>query len=287
MSLPTVLELLRLATGYLEGKGVARPRLDAEVLLAHVLQTERIMLYVHHDRPLQPDEVAAYRTLIIRRGRREPVAYLTGEKEFYGRPFRVDPAVLIPRPETEHLIETALAFAAGGQALRGWDVGTGSGILAVTLAHELPESQWIATDLSSGALAVARANAERHGVAGRIRFVEGDLFAGYEPQDSWDLIVSNPPYLTAQEMAALAPEVRCEPSLALDGGPDGLAVIRRLIQDGWRFLRPGGLLAFEIGAGQEEACRRLVAETGRYEAVQVTRDHAGHPRVVSCLRAGA
>lgn len=287
MSLPTVLELLRLATGYLEGKGVARPRLDAEVLLAHVLQTERIMLYVHHDRPLEPDEVAAYRALIGRRGRREPVAYLTGVKEFYGRPFRVDPAVLIPRPETEHLVETAVAFAGERQALRGWDVGTGSGILAVTLACEIPESQWIATDLSAAALAVARENAERHGVAGRIRFVEGDLFAGGESDGAWDLIVSNPPYLTAQEMAALPPEVRYEPSLALDGGPDGMAVIRRLIEEGWRFLRPGGLLALEIGAGQAEACCRLVAATGRYEAVRVTRDHAGHPRVLSCLRRGA
>lgn len=287
MSLPTVLELLRLATGYLQGKGVEQARLDAEVLLGHVLQTERIMLYVHHDRPLQPDEVAAYRTLIARRGRREPVAYLTGEKEFYGRPFRVDRPVLIPRPETEHLVEVALAFAAGRQALQGWDVGTGSGILAVTLAAQIPESRWMATDLSAEALTIARANAERHGVAERVRFVEGDLFAGQGREGAWDLIVSNPPYLTAEEMAALAPEVRCEPPQALNGGRDGLDLIRRLVQQAWQFLRPGGLLAFEIGAGQEDSCRRLLMETGRYEAVQVTHDHAGRPRVISCLRTGA
>ncbi|MBO2519266.1 peptide chain release factor N(5)-glutamine methyltransferase [Limnochorda sp.] len=284
MSRPTVLELLRLATGYLREKGVAQPRLDAEVLLGHALQMERIMLYVHHDRPLEPHEVDVYRTLIARRGRREPVAYLMGEKEFFGRSFQVDPRVLIPRPETEHLVEVALAFAIGEGPVRGWDVGTGSGILAVTLAAELPDSHWLATDLSADALAVARANAERHGVADRIRFLEGDLWAGTKPDGSWDLIVSNPPYLTDHEMAHLAPEIRYEPRQALAGGPDGLQVIRRLVQQAWAFLRPGGLLAFEIGAGQAEACRQLLAEAGQYEGIRVLPDHAGHPRVVCGLR---
>ncbi|BAS28929.1 peptide chain release factor N(5)-glutamine methyltransferase [Limnochorda pilosa] len=284
MSLPTLLELLRLATGYLREKGVEQPRLDAEVLLAHVLKTERIMLYVHHDRPLEPEEVTAYRALVARRGRREPAPYLTGEKEFHGLPFRVTPAVLVPRPETEHLVAVALAFAGDG-AWHGFDVGTGSGVLAVTLAVRCPQARLVASDLSPEALAVARENAQRHGVDDRVELVEGDLWAGREPRGAWDLVISNPPYLTAQEMAGLPPEVRWEPQLALDGGPDGLAVIRRLAAEAWAHLRPGGLLAFEIGASQAAACLELLENTGHYRDARVTHDHAGLPRVVSCLRA--
>lgn len=285
MSLPTLLELLRLATGYLQEKGVEQPRLDAEVLLAHVLGTERIMLYVHHDRPLQPAEVAAYRTLIAARGRREPVAYLTGEKEFHALSFQVNRSVLIPRPETEHLVAVARSFAGEG-AVCALEVGTGSGAVAVALAHQCPRVHLVATDLSAEALEVARANAERHGVLDRIEFVQGDLWAGRKPLADLDLILSNPPYLTADEMAGLLPEVRYEPALALDGGPDGLDVIRRLIQQAWAYLRPGGLLAFEIGPAQAEACRHLIRAAGRYGEARLTLDHTGHPRVVSCLRTG-
>lgn len=277
----TVLELLRLTTSYLAGRGVDSPRLDAEVLLAHVLAMDRVGLYVNFDRPLELAEVDDYREAVARRGRREPVAYITGEKEFMGRPFAVSDAVLIPRPETELLAEAVLKdlrIHGTAEPPRLLDMGTGSGIIAITLAILLPEALVTAVDLSAAALAIAASNADRHGVADRVRFVCSDLFARLPVGSRFHYIVSNPPYIPDSELRTLPPEVQKEPSLALSAGPDGLALIRRLVAEALSRLEPGGLLALEIGADQGAAVRELAGKLG-YSSCEVLRDYAGHERV--------
>lgn len=286
-----VLDLLRLSTGYLRERGSPSPRLDAEVLLAHVLGMERVQLYVHFDRPVDRGELDAYRELVRRRGRGEPVAYLVGEREFRSRPFSVSPAVLIPRPETELLVEAVLPLL--DSLPEGWvvDVGTGSGVIAVSLALEGGSLQsgsrpLAAVDCSADALEVARHNARRHGVEDRIRWLQGDLL---EPVEAAGLapvaaVVSNPPYVPTGDWRALDATVRdFEPRLALDGGPDGLAVIRRLIAESARLLADNGLLALEVGAGQQEAVEALLKTAGFGEPRWV-RDYGGHLRVVLCRR---
>ncbi len=277
--LHTVGELLRLSTAYLAGKGNDMPRLDAEVLLAAALGLDRVGLYVGYERPLEPAEVDCYRAMIARRGRHEPVAYILGRKEFMSRSFQVTPAVLVPRPETEHLVEAVLdvlrALPKAAPAIL--DVGTGSGIIAVTLACELPQAQVVAVDVSPAALAVAAENAASHGVSERITCRVSDLLAGLPADLVFDCIVSNPPYILERELAGLPPEVRHEPRLALAAGPDGLAVIRQLLAAAPAWLAPGGLLALEIGAGQGDAIRAMAAP--RYVSVQIQKDYAGLDRV--------
>lgn len=285
-ALHPVLHLLQLSTGYLRERGSPSPRLDAEVLLAHVLGMERIQLYVNFDRPVDREELDRYRELVRRRGRGEPVAYLVGEREFRSLSFAVSPAVLIPRPETELLVEAVLSELDSLPA--GWvvDVGTGSGIIAVCLALEGGPRPVAAVDCSPAALEVARANARRHGVDERIRWLQGDLLAplevaGLEPVAA---VVSNPPYVPTAQWRALEPTVRdYEPRLALDGGPDGLAVIRRLIGDSSRILAPGGLLALEVGAGQRAAVDGLLEAAG-FVAPRWIHDYGGHARVVLSRR---
>ncbi|HHW13661.1 MAG TPA: peptide chain release factor N(5)-glutamine methyltransferase, partial [Firmicutes bacterium] len=277
-------ELLRRTTRYFEEKGLPSPRLDAEVLLAWALGCERVDLYVNYDRPLEPDEVARYRELVGRRAKRVPVAFLRGFKEFFALPFAVSPAVLIPRPETETLVQVALEWLAEqgaevtlptGKRLTaqepkagGWtlaDVGTGSGCIAVTVAKCAPGVRVIATDRSPDALAVAQTNAERHGVADRVTFLAGDgpepLFAG-----GWagrlDAVLSNPPYIPTPVLAELAQDIAYEPREALDGGPDGLDFYRRWLPRFAALLRPGGLLAVEIGHDQGAAVPALAGGTG-------------------------
>lgn len=224
----TVIDVLRLSTDYLAQHQSTSPRLDAELLLAHALGIRRIDLYLAHDRPLHERELGAARELVRRRGQGEPVAYITGTREFYTREFEVDPSVLIPRPETETLVGVALRRLrerAGDTGVA--DLGTGSGCIAVTLAAELPALTVIAVDRSDAALAVARRNAERHGVSDRLRFVEGDWARPLA--DSLDVVVSNPPYVTDAELAAAARDVRdFEPRHALAAGPDGLDAYRAL-----------------------------------------------------------
>jgi len=276
------LELVRLTAEYLKDKGVGSARLDAEVLLAHVLGVPRIQLYLQFDRPLAEVEVAAYREAVRRRARREPVAHITGVREFWSLVFAVDGRVLVPRPETEVLVEAVRSrMGAGGRLL---DVGTGSGALAIALLTECPAWRAVATDISREALVVARENGARHGVDERLELRLGDLF---EPVagEYFDLIVANLPYIPAGEIDALEPEVAAfDPRLALDGGTDGLAVIRRLVSAAPESLAPGGLLALEFGAGQEEAVSRLLEETRRYEDVELVADYAGHPRVAVARR---
>jgi release factor glutamine methyltransferase len=255
--------------------GLATARLEAQVLLAHVLHCTRVQLYTNFDRPLDPAELAGYRDLIKRRLGGEPVAYLVGEQEFWSLPFFVDASVLIPRRDTETLVEVALRFARERRVARIADLCTGSGAVAIALAKECPDAEVIATDVSADALAVARANVAQH-AAGRVTLLEGDLTAPLG--GTFDVIVSNPPYVTKAEMARLAPDVRREPALALDGGADGLEVIRRLVGQARAFLSPGGLLAIEHGWEQGTAVRALF-ETAGLGAVATVNDLAGRERV--------
>jgi len=293
VSAPRVLmEFLRLAADYLSRCGSPSARLDAELLLGHVLGMDRVSLYVNHDRPLEPAEVDAYRRVLRERCRGAPIAYITGKKEFMRVTLKVTPAVLIPRPETELLVEATIQrLRAASGPLLVTDVGTGSGAIAIGLALALPEARVLATDISPAALAVARENVTAHGLDGRVELLEGDLLAPVADAvrtgriGPLDAVVSNPPYIPARDWESLPRSVRdYEPRLALDGGPDGLDVYRRLIPQAAPLLRPGGLLALEIGHDQEAGLRELLAQDGRWDNVQVQKDYAGHPRVVLATR---
>ncbi len=269
------------------------PRLTAEVLLAHVLGLTRTQLLARPERPLSAEAQAQYAQLVARAAEGEPLAYLYGHREFYGLDFLVDARVLVPRPETELLVELALRFAAEsakktattakGSALSAvniMDVGTGSGCLAVTLAVKLPQARVTALDVSGEALAVARLNAERHGVSDRVEFIQSDLLLDCpQPPASCQLLIANLPYVASGELKTLAVS-KHEPALALDGGPDGLALIRRLLASAPPVMAPGGCLLLEIGAtqGAEVATRgRAIFPSGR---VRVHKDLAGLERVV-------
>lgn len=272
----TVLKVLRWTAGYLQEKGVDGARLDAELLLAEVLQLDRVGLYLNYDRPLEAGELAAYRQLVGRRARREPVAYILERSEFWSLPFEVCPGVLIPRPDTEVLVEEALARAAGDSRIL--DVGTGSGAIAVALAHELSDARLLAIDLSEAALAVAQKNARSNGVGERIVFQPADLHQ--LPVGPFELIVANPPYIPQPEMAALQPEVRdYEPQLALAGGDDGLDCYRALAAQASGCLSHGGWLLLEVGIGQAEAVQQLLSQAG-LEEIFCRNDYAGVSRVV-------
>jgi len=272
----TVLKLLRWTADYFAGRGLDAPRLDAELLLAATLGFDRVGLYVNFERPLQAGELAAYRERVRRRAGREPLAYILGQTEFWSLPLKVTPDVLIPRPETELLVEEALPRLSGRQQVL--DVGTGSGALAIALAHERQELTVTAIDISPAALAVAADNARSNGVAERIRFVQHDL--GQLPPGPFDLIVANPPYIPSRELATLMPEVRdFEPQLALDGGVDGLDAYRALARQAGAILTAAGWLLVEVGSGQAAAVKELFAGAGLTESF-AARDLAGIERVV-------
>ncbi|RKH57504.1 peptide chain release factor N(5)-glutamine methyltransferase [Corallococcus aberystwythensis] len=262
----TIRRLLTWTTGHFEKRGVDAPRLTTEILLAHVLKTGRVRLYVDLDRPLSKDELAAFKALIERRMAGEPTNYLTGTKEFYNRAFKVDARVLIPRPETELLVEAVLHSVPKDAPSRVLDVCTGSGCIAISVAAERPQATVLATDLSKDACALARENAQALGVAERVSVLEGDLFAPLPPGETFRVVVSNPPYIDSGDIAGLSAEVRREPRLALDGGPDGLAALRRVIQGARRVLEPGGLLALEMGETQGSAVLELLRAAGYADA---------------------
>jgi len=266
----TVRRVLGWTSQHFAKLGVDSPRLTAELLLAHVLQTSRVRLYTDLDRPLETAELAAYRALIARRATGEPTQYLTGTREFYGRPFAVDPRVLIPRPETELLVEAVLQ-ALPGRDGRILDLCTGTGCVGITLALERPAAAVVATDSSPAAAEVARANAASLGAAERVDVRVGDLFAPVEQEPPFDAVVANPPYVPSGEIPTLSAEVRREPASALDGGEDGLDVVRRIVAGASRWLVPGGLLALEIGDRQGPAVRSLLEGAG-YGSVRIERD---------------
>ncbi len=259
--------------------------LDAAVLLAHVLGTDRTALIAHPERPLSTEQAETYRTLVMRGAAGEPLPYLTGTRAFYGRDLIVTPAVLIPRPETEHLVESALAWVQGRAGLRIADIGTGSGAIAVTLAAHLPDAQVWAADVSPEALAVARQNAARYNLLDRIVFAPGDLLEPLRESGPFDLIAANLPYIPCAELDTLA-VARHEPRLALDGGADGLDLIRRLLAEVPGVLAAHGLLLLEIGAGQGAQVAGLTRETFPGAQVRVIPDYAGHERVVRIERGG-
>ncbi|MEW5866704.1 MAG: peptide chain release factor N(5)-glutamine methyltransferase [Bacillota bacterium] len=283
----TVREALRVATARLREAEIPTARLDAEVLLAHVLGTRREYLYAHPERRLKPDEYASYQAALERRLTRLPVAYITGKKEFMSLEFLVDQNVLIPRPETETLVEAVIdrlkSRARGAPTAIVADIGTGSGSIAVSIARFVRNVSLIAVDISGDALRVARENARRNGVGDRIEFLEGDLLsplAGRGLEGKVEAVVSNPPYLSRRMMANLPPEVAKEPSLALAGGEAGLDFSRAILDGARVYLAPGGFVALEVGHDQAENVRCLATDKFRYGATDVVRDYAGIPRVV-------
>ena len=264
-----VKEILRRSASWLAGKGFESARLEAELLLAHVLGVSRLELYTESERPLEQREVDAYRALLRRRAEGEPAAYLTGEREFYGLAFHVDADVLVPRPETELLVDRAREL----RPATVLDLGTGCGCIAVACAVRLPEAALVATDLSARALEIAEVNARRHGVADRIRFLEGDLFRPLEEGERFDLVVSNPPYVPEGRAREVG---RHEPHAALYSGADGLDLLRRLVPAAGAHLAPAGTLLAEIGEDQGEAVRALARE--HFASVEIHPDLAGLDR---------
>jgi release factor glutamine methyltransferase len=287
-------QALHSATAQLEAAAVEEPRFHAEVLVFHVLTCDRAHLFAHPERELTSAELAQYEQLVARRAAGEPLQYLTGHQEFWKADFLVTPAVLIPRPETEHLIEEVLALiqleaqagnaalpVADARRLKLIDVGTGSGAIAITLARELPQAEVHAVDLSPDALQVARLNAERlvpENMGARVHFAQSDVLASIPRDASFDFVVSNPPYVGRNEADKVQDVVKhYEPPMAVFAGDDGLDVIRRLIPQAWEALRPGGWLLIEIGYTQSESVRALL---GGWQAVHTVADLAGIPRVM-------
>ncbi|MGA8142786.1 MAG: peptide chain release factor N(5)-glutamine methyltransferase [Candidatus Acidiferrales bacterium] len=288
---------LREAMASLRAAQVPSHTLAAELLLMHALGHDRAWIYTHPEEPIDPAVLDRYFALIARRAAGEPTQYLTGKQEFWGLEFTVTPAVLIPRPETEHIIEVALerlgprgikidmATGAPSPQLKIADVGTGSGCLAVTLAYELPHAEILATDISASALEVARRNAARHGVSDRIRFLQSDLLAPVHGARSFDVIVSNPPYVGRNETGQLPREVRDhEPDAALFGGPTGVEFYARLIEQAEVLLPRGGILVLELGYNSLEHVRGLLYGQPAWVNVSVTNDLAGIPRVIAAER---
>jgi release factor glutamine methyltransferase len=277
----TIEAVLQWAADDFRSRGTDGPRLDAELLLAHAIGSTRIKLVLESKRPLDPAELGRFRELVRRRRAREPVAYILGYREFYGRTFRVDGRVLIPRPDTETLIDVALHRTRGvSLSMRALDLCTGSGCVAITLARERPTSHVLGTDISDAAIGLARENALRLG-AYNAAFATGDLFSAVVAPRPFDVIVANPPYVPSSEIAALAPEVRdYEPRAALDGGSEGLATLRRLVADARGYLARSGVLAVEVGAGEAAAAVELFERAG-FVDLEIARDCGRIERVVS------
>jgi release factor glutamine methyltransferase len=278
----TVLGLLRRATDHLKNHHISEPRASAELLLAHVLGLDRLSLYLSAERPLEAEELEGFSKCLERRLRGEPVQYITGTQEFWSLALTVTPDVLIPRPETELLVEALLGFSreTGSGHMRLMDVGTGSGAIAIAAARELTEAVVVAGDLSLAALKLARDNAHRHHLSERILFLCTDLFCGLG-RVLFDAVVTNPPYVKSSDFALLPREIRdYEPRHALDGGADGLQTIRAIIDQAPDFLRSGGMLALEMGAGQAEAVGGLVSRTNRYRGLHMLKDYSAIDRVL-------
>ncbi|MCC6547106.1 peptide chain release factor N(5)-glutamine methyltransferase [Candidatus Sumerlaeota bacterium] len=276
---------------YLKGKGIDSPRLDAELLLGKIMNTDRLHLYMDWQKPLTQLEISAYREFIRRRGHdREPVARIIARKNFFKRDFEVGVDTFVPRPETEGVVEHALMLLDSEPALKGdrqtvFEVGTGTGCIIVSLAAERGQHHHIATDISAGALATAKRNARTHQVEGRIDFRHGSVFAGYE--GTLGLIVSNPPYIQRSEIESLPPEVRVfDPMTALEGGEDGLDVVRAIAEGGARLLIAGGWTVLEIGEGQAQPTVQIFRATGAFGNARVERDLAGVERYVLVQRNG-
>ena len=280
-----VVDLLDWTVGYFQQHGIPNPRLDAEVLLGHLLEKSRLQLYLHFEMPVFQEHLTLFRELIKKRIAHTPVSYLTNRKEFMSLDFYVDERVLIPRPETEQLVETVLATEAG-DSQRLLELGTGSGVIATSLAVQQSEWQIVATDISEPALVVARKNAETHACTAQIEFLSGDLFEPIEAVNTngnaqFDWIICNPPYIKNTERDTLSPDVRdYEPGIALFAGDDGLDVIRRLVAEAPKYLAPHGKLIFEIGATQADSVRALFNAESAYATYELFKDYAEKERIV-------
>jgi len=277
---------------------IAEPEFEVSLLLSHVLKVGRTAVLLSGHRVLKDGELEAFEEKISRRQTREPLAYITGEKEFWSLDFKVSKDVLIPRPETEFLLEKtleAIKSAAGnfGKRVNILDLGTGSGVIAIILARELAESELTAIDCSYKALKVARHNAEKHMVADKINFINSNWFDGIVEQAEFDIVVSNPPYIAKEVLAkpfgktagSLEPEVGCfEPLLALDGGDRGLSEIARIVAGLAKVLKPGGWFFMEIGADQKKEVFEIVKRVGIFDSIEIYNDYAGLPRVLQARK---
>ena len=281
----TIGKLLAWAGPYLSRHAVTAPRLSAELLLARALDLTRLQLYLNYDRPLGLLELAAFKALLLRRRAHEPVAYLLGCREFYGLELAVGPGALIPRPETEHLVETGLKLLRESSSPQVLDLCTGSGAVALALAAACPQAQVWASDISPEALHYAALNAKNLQLSQRVHLRQGDLWQPWAADSRrFDLITANPPYVSQQQWRELSPEIKdFEPSLALLGGNDGLDLIKNIIEGAHAFLRPAASLLIELGAGQARAAGRLAAEAGIFQKIYTVSDLAGHERVLVCV----
>jgi len=283
----TIKDLLDVTSGYLRKKEIESPRLSAEILLAHQLKISRVQLYLRFDQPLHDREIAGYRSLIKRRLSREPLQYITGTQEFWSLEFNVGPEVMIPRPESELLVEQVVSLPLKGRLPeqrnpRILDLGTGSGALAIALARELEGAFILATDISGEALTLARLNAKKHGVQERIEFIQSDVWEAFQDQNPmFDVVLSNPPYIASETIDALAPEVRdYEPRVAFDGGEEGMFFIREIITEGPGHVKPGGWILLEMDPEQTTKAFTLI-EKGKYYGEKIRiKDYSRHYRVV-------
>lgn len=283
---PTVLSVMLQSADYLEGKGIESARLDAEHMLAHALGVGRLEMYLQHERPMLEDELERFRPLLRRRAKREPLQYILGRQGFRELDLEVGPGVLVPRPETERLVEVVLSWAEGRDSLVALDVGTGTGAIALSLLTEGPFVRCVATDPSSAALDFAATNRDAADVGSRLELRCGTLFEPVADGERFDVVVSNPPYVAEAERETLQAEVaEWEPAEALFAGRDGLDVFRELVPGAAGVLRDGGLLALEVGDGQAAAVVALVDAAGAYSDVEIHEDLAGIERIVTALGA--
>jgi release factor glutamine methyltransferase len=289
----TIKDLLEVTSNYLQEKGVDSPRLSAEVLLALQLKVDRVKLYLNFDQPLHEREIADYRELIKRRLNREPIQYITGVQEFWSLDFEVGPQVLIPRPETELLVEQVVSLRdekrlTKNENLRILDLGTGSGVLAIVIAREFGGASVWASDMSAEALALAKINAKKHGVEERIEFLLSDVWQGLiDSSLVFDVIVSNPPYIASDHISSLAPEVRDhEPRSALDGGEKGMHFIKEIIRESPKYLDTGGWILLEMDPEQTAIAMELMDKNDDYVEKCRIKDYSGHYRVVMAQKRG-
>jgi release factor glutamine methyltransferase len=281
----TIIKLIQWAAGYFKSHDIDSPRATAEILLAHALGVKRIELYLGFDQPLNPDELEHFKTLIKRRLEREPVAYIVGQKEFWSIDLEVNRDVLIPRPETECLVEKALAHLDARSHTESkliLELGAGSGAVLLAMASEEPRHSYLGTDISVDALRVARRNAVRNNLHKKIHFIAADWFAPFRMQTGlFDMIVSNPPYIKSGDLPGLQPEIYAyEPLLALDGDTNGLGGLQHIIQCAHLFLKPAGVLLLEMGHDQKDSIKTMIAEISKYENIVFYKDYSGYNRVV-------
>jgi release factor glutamine methyltransferase len=280
----TIARLLSWTSDYFNSHGIDSPRLTAELLLSHSLSIKRLDLYLQHDKPLSQEELACFKSLIKRRVDREPVAYITGTKGFWTLDLIVTPDVLIPRPDTECLVESAiqvLPITNENSPLNILDLGTGSGAIILSIASERPCNRYFAVDISDKAVHIARKNRDSNNIKAPVSFILGQWFGPFAKRQIFDLIVSNPPYIPSADIAHLEPEItRYEPMIALDGDTDGLSCIRSVLEEASFYLKDGGYLMMETGFDQKPAVTEIAEKCGCYEKIEYIRDGAGHDRVV-------